>query len=229
MPLLQNIELHVSRAEIGQALCRLCPRVTPQMEAEIDAAFDIAQPLLQPVIVYEWIDDITLRGNCLLFELAGRVTELAVGEHVGLMRPARRAYLGVHSIGNRLAVQVRELNQNGEQLLGYWLDSIGVVALGKLGEIANTVAEENAAQTGWGVGARLSPGSLSGWPLEDQKKLCALLPLHRAGLQVNGHGVIVPLKSALSIVGIGPEYGKKRVQSVCHLCVHRHECWRRKT
>ena len=36
------------------------------MEAEIDAAFDIAQPLLQPVIVYEWIDDITLRGNCLL-------------------------------------------------------------------------------------------------------------------------------------------------------------------
>jgi hypothetical protein len=228
MPLLKNIDLQVSREEIGQGLLRLCPRVTSEMETEIDAAFEMAQPLLQPVIVYEWIDRIDVRGHRLFLALGSRRAELAVGENIDLIRPAQRVYLGVHSIGERLEDQVRELNRNGEQLLAYWLDSIGVVMLGKLGDRANTIAEEEAAQRGWGVGARLSPGGLTGWPFQDQKKLCALLPLHQAGLQVNAAGVIVPMKSGLAVVGIGPGYSKKRVQSVCHLCVHRQECWRRK-
>jgi hypothetical protein len=228
MPIKHDIELTISREEISQALTRLCPRVTPQMEAEVDAAFEMARPLLQPVIVYEWIDTIEIVQDQLIFELDGRKTQLAVGEHVGLMKPAQRAFLGVHSIGEKLEKQVRELNQKGEQLLGYWVDSIGVVSLGKLGDIANAIAEAEAARNNWGVGARLSPGSLTGWHLRDQKKLCAMLPLDEAGLQVNGQGVIVPLKSALSVVGIGPEFSKKTVQSVCHLCALRRDCWRRK-
>ena len=228
MPIRQDIELTISREEISQALVRLCPRVTPQMEAEVDEAFAMAQPLLKPVIVYEWIDTIEIVEDRLFFELDGRKTRLDVGEHVGLMEPAQRAYLGVHSIGEDLEKQVRELNKSGEQILGYWLDSIGVVALGKLGDIANAIAETEAARKNWGVGPRLSPGSLTGWHLKDQKKLCAMLPIQKAGLQVNGQGVIVPFKSGLAVVGMGPGFKKKTVQSVCHLCALRRECWRRK-
>ena len=228
MPIRHDIELTISREEISQALVRLCPRVTPQMEAEVDEAFAMAQPLLKPVIVYEWIDTIKINESRLIFELDGCQTQLDVGEHVGLMEPAHRAYLGAHSIGGDLEERVRELNREGEQVLGYWLDSIGVVALGMLGDIANAIAETEAARNEWGVGARLSPGSLTGWHLKDQKKLCAMLPMDKAGLRVNGQGVIVPFKSGLAVVGIGPKFKKKKVQSVCHLCALRRECWRRK-
>jgi hypothetical protein len=100
--------------------------------------------------------------------------------------------------------------------------------LGRVADAAAAMAEARARQLQWGVGPRISPGALPGWPMADIPVLCGLLPLAEAGLACSDQGVMYPLKSAVGLIGIGPGYGKSTVGSVCHLCRHRERCWRRR-
>ena len=108
------------------------------------------------------------------------------------------------------------------------LDSVGVVALGAVGDVLRGVVEKRAADLGWGVGAALAPGSLVGWPMRGQQELCSLLPLEEIGVRLNRSFVLEPHKSASMLVGIGPGYTASRVGSVCRFCSLAGRCWRRK-
>ncbi|MBW1802415.1 MAG: hypothetical protein JRJ85_17005, partial [Deltaproteobacteria bacterium] len=119
-------------------------------------------------------------------------------------------------------------NEAGEALLGYFLDSVGVIALGKTRDALSRTAEKEADRRGWKVGAALGPGSLKGWPITGQTDLVSMVPLSEIGVRLSDIGVLIPFKSASVLIGIGPGYEKQKVGSVCHLCHNRDTCWRRR-
>jgi hypothetical protein len=96
--------------------------------------------------------------------------------------------------------------------------------LGVLGQKINQLAEIEAASRNWGVGRRMAPGSLKGWTMEDQKHLANLLPKEKLGVSITPGGMLVPLKSATAVIGMGPDYSSQKVGTVCQWCKHEKTC-----
>lgn len=227
MPILREIPIRLKAEDIiaspnqGQhrpALLRLA-----------EEAISLGQTLWQPACVYDWFDVLSVEGERATFSGPnGTETVLEIGRKADLMAPARRAVVGVVTIGPALEQKVRELQAAGDSMMSYLLDSAGVVALGAAGEALRCVAEETAEELGWGVSPSLSPGSLVGWPLRGQHALCGLLPLEQIGVRLTKHAVLEPHKSASGLVGLGPGYESTRVGSVCKYCALQKTCWRRR-
>ena len=224
-----DIPISVTALEVMQALSH-GRREASWMQDQAGEALEQAQALWSPCLVYEWVDvrSVAVETVSVRSESSGADALLNIGPHAHLAEPARKAFISVNSIGPRLDEAVGELNRRGEMLAAYLLDSVGVVALSKVGEAANHMVETYAREEGWGVGARLSPGSLKGWPTDRQRELCALLDLPAAGLTLSDSGLLIPFKSASGFIGAGPGYRRKSVGSVCGLCNLRETCWRRK-
>jgi hypothetical protein len=138
------------------------------------------------------------------------------------------ALVSIVTIGGRLDARVDELNKSGKILEAYLTNSIGVVALGEVGKAVRRYAEKEAASRDWGVSASLAPGSLRGWPIEGQFSLCALIPADEIDVHLNESGVLVPFRSASSLIGLGKGYRSRKVGSVCRFCMRAETCWRRK-
>jgi len=233
MPVLRDIPIALTPDEVVQAQQsrRRAARDTTAMVRAAAEAIEMAEPLYAPAIVYtefeiQQVDDERVR----LVDLAGfpNLPGLTVGPHADLLAPATRLLAAVYTLGPALEAQVEQLNRAGDMLAAYWLDTVGVMALGRVGQAVRCLAEEQAAAQGWGVSAALSPGSLVGWPLQGQRELCALLPLDEIGVRLNSHCVLEPHKSVSVVIGLGPSYDAGHVGSVCHLCALRDSCWRRK-
>jgi hypothetical protein len=212
-------------------------RVQPGLLRDARAAIDLGQTLWQPVAVYDWFDVLKVSGEEVRLAPAcadeatrndRQETVLHIGPKAGLMAGARRALVGVGTIGPALEARVHELQAAREVLDSYLLDSAGVVALGAVGEALRCLAEEAAAAEGWGVSPALSPGSLVGWPLTGQRVLCGLLPLAEIGVHLNGYCVLEPHKSFSSLIGLGPDFHSGKVGSVCKYCSLQDTCWRRR-
>lgn len=225
---LTNINIKIKPQEVIQSLGR-GKRNFSWMLHEIEAAVEMAEDLWQPVIIFDWVRVIGVNDETLsvVTGQSGQESELHLGPHAHLMSKAEIALVSVNSIGAGLEEKVKELSQNGEELAAYFLDSVGVVGLSKVANVASAKIEQKAAQRGWGVGARLSPGSLNGWSMVGQKDLCSLLPLEQGGVKLNQSGLIIPFKSASGLIGMGPEYKSSKVGSACTLCDHKETCWRR--
>ncbi|HDI59066.1 MAG TPA: hypothetical protein ENF48_01700 [Desulfobacteraceae bacterium] len=224
MAIRRDMAVFLEAAEITAALCRgrPCP---PLLARTVETALETARKLLDPVIVDCWVAVAAVGDGRAVVQAEGdRQRILQIGPHARLLAGARQALVAAVSIGSRLD----EAAGRKSRLEGYVLDCIGVMALGKVADAAAAKAEAEAGSRQWGVGPRISPGSLAGWPMEDVHVLCGMLPLAEAGLKLSAQGVIDPLKSAVGLIGIGPGYGGSTVGSVCHLCRHREACWRRR-
>jgi hypothetical protein len=228
MPILRDIPISLNPEEIIAS--RGKRQVQPALLRQAGEAIALGQTLWQPVAIYDWFDVQHVDGEYV--HLAGRDSQSPAVLHLGpkadLLAPARRVLASVVSIGPALEQRVHELQAAGEGLQSYLLDSAGVVALGSVGEALRCLVEEAAAELGWGVSPSLSPGSLVGWPLRGQRDLCALLPIDEIDVQLTGHSVLVPHKSASGLVGLGPDYESGRVGSVCKYCALQNTCWRRR-
>ncbi len=75
-----------------------------------------------------------------------------------------------------------------------------------------------------GVSPFLSPGSVHGWELEEQSKLCSLLPIERINVIIKNDTVLFPLKSITALIGIGPGYDSNKVGSTCDVCSKKNKC-----
>jgi len=212
-------------------------RVQPGLLRDAQAAIALGQSLWRPAAIYDWFDVLGVSGEEVrLAPRAGagtgspgrQETVLHVGPKAGLLAGARRALVGVGTIGPALEARVHELQAAREALDSYLLDSAGVVALGAVGEALRCLAEEAAAAEGWGVSPALSPGSLVGWPLTGQRALCGLLPLADIGVSLNGYCVLEPHKSFSTLIGLGPDFASGKVGSVCKYCALQDTCWRRR-
>jgi hypothetical protein len=186
----------------------------PAMQEAAERALARAGQIVSPAIAYDWFPVRYLhRGRA---EVGGIVFEL--GRHGNLLAPAALAFLAVVSIGAALEGESRELQAAGRALDSFMLDAAGVYCVGKLIETARSIVEKDAASRGWGVGAELAPGQLSGWAIAEQQLIGRLLDLASIGVSVTGSGMLVPQKSASIVVGTGPEYDSSEVRSPCEYC-----------
>jgi hypothetical protein len=235
MPILTDVPVALTPEEI--LATRGKRRVQPGLLRDAEEAIALGQTLWRPVAVYDWFDVVELSGEQVTLSPSTgdgvgdpprQTVVLAIGPKADLLAGARRALVGVGTIGPQLEQRVHELQEAREGLKSYLLDSAGVVALGAVGEALRRLAEEVAQAQGWGVSAALSPGSLVGWPLTGQRALCGLLPLADIGVHLNGFYVLEPHKSFSSLVGLGPEFASRKVGSVCKYCTLQDTCWRRR-
>jgi hypothetical protein len=227
MPILQDIPIDLKAEEI-LALPRE-RQIHPELLQQAEEAIALGQTLWQPLCVYDWVDVRSVNGEMATVTSSdGTETVLHIGRKADLVTPARRALVGVVTIGPALEQKVQELQASGKSILSYLLDSAGVVALGSAGEALRGLAEEAAEELGWGVSPSLSPGSLVGWSLRGQHELCGLLSLEEIGVRLTSHSVLEPHKSASGLIGLGPGYDSTRVGSVCKYCALQDTCWRRR-
>jgi len=224
MPILHDAPINLTAEELLAAQGRNESR--PGLIAAAEEAIALGQTLFAPVAIYDEFEVRGVTGERV--ELAVDSAGLAVGSKAHLLSPAQRLLVTVYTIGPALEARVRELYGEGEPLLSYMLDCVGVMALGMVGERVRRLAEEQAAGRGWGVSPSLSPGSLVGWPVQGQRELCALLPLADIGVRLNKYCVLEPHKSVSMVIGLGPGYGSHEVGSVCDYCALKDSCWRRR-
>jgi hypothetical protein len=227
MPILRDIPIALTAEEIIASPDK--NRIQPALLRDAEQAIALGQTLWQPQAVYGWFEVQAVEGeDVVLASPDGQESLLRIGPKADLMAPAKRALVGVITIGQALEDKVHELHACGDSMMSYLLDSAGVVALGAAGEALRCLVEEAAAELGWGVSPSLSPGSLVGWSLLGQRELCALLPLDEIGVRLNAHYILEPHKSVSALVALGPGYDTPRVSSVCKYCALQKTCWRRR-
>jgi hypothetical protein len=221
MPVLKDIEIDISIDDLLRAQGSAAQR--PSVREVAQWAIVEVQRLAEPAAVWDLLPVHRVDGERACVGEAW----LRVGSHADLLAPACEALVSVVTIGPALEGEARRLLQEGSPLEGFMLDSAGVLALAAVGDSLRRLAEDLASQREWGVSLALAPGSLVGWPVHDQKALCGLLDLAAIGVTLNSSQVLVPHKSASRLVGLGPEYTARRVESACRFCPQRETCWRR--
>jgi hypothetical protein len=224
MAILRDVTINLTAEELLAAQGRDNSRLG--LIAVAEEAVALGQTLFAPAAIYDEFGVHGVTGERV--ELAVDHAGLTVGPKSHLLAPARRLLVVVCTIGPALEARVGELYGEGEPLLSYMLDCVGVMALGVVGERMRRLAEEQAAGRGWGVSPSLGPGSLVGWPVQGQRELCALLPLADIGVRLSKYCVLEPHKSASMAIGLGPGYESHEVGSVCRYCALRDTCWRRR-
>jgi hypothetical protein len=225
MPILLDITINLTVEELLAAQRQREHR--PSLVAVAKKAIALGKTLFAPAAVYDEFEVRRVAGERVELAVDGAV--LTVGPMVHLLAPAKRLLVAVYTIGPELEERVRELHEAGELLLSYMLDCVGVMAVGKIGGEVGRLAEERAAERGWGVSPGLSPGGLVGWPVQGQRELCALLPLADIGVRLNRYSMLQPQKSASGVIGMGPGYEEHRVGTVCRYCNLKNSCWRSKS
>lgn len=234
MTILRDVPISLTPADLLQAQHgskRRSPR--PGLVAATEEAVAMSRSLIAPAAVCDEFLVRDLVGERVLLSAdpaseSGAEGCLTIGPKVDLLASATRLMVAVYTIGPALESRVHELYAAGGDLLAFMLDSVGVQALGAIGETLYERAEERAMELGWGVSPALSPGSLVGWSLQGQREVCALLPLDEIGVRLSDHCVLEPHKSVSMVVGLGPGYESSHVGSVCRYCCLADSCWRRR-
>lgn len=155
--------------------------------------------------------------------------QLTIGPKTNLLKNARMVQVSVCTLGACLDQLRDQLRQEKKELRAFVLDTAAVLALAQLGKKLNQLAEMAASSRQWGVGRRMAPGSLEGWTMEDQMGLASILPIDKIGISLTRSGMLVPLKSATAVIGMGPNYSSPKVGTVCRWCRHQKGCVVRRT
>lgn len=184
------------------------------------------QDLLKPSAVVQWFDfDLDQKtGIGRIRKESGELVFFHLGCSGTFLEAASHVMVNVHSIGEDLDKESTKASARGDLLEAYIIDLIGLVALEKTSDIIKKMAEEQARQMGWGVGPFLSPGAVHGWALEEQSKLCQLLPINKISVTMKSDSVLYPLKTIAGLIGIGPAYVKDKVGSTCEVCSKKDIC-----
>ncbi|MFZ0449782.1 MAG: hypothetical protein WAL98_11125 [Desulfatiglandaceae bacterium] len=229
MPVLEEIDITLDAREVVLELHR-GKRAPEALVDETTAVIEQSRKLFRPRAVYEWVGVQGVKGETVFLDSGetGSAVSLNMGPHSDLMEEAEMAMVSAVTIGAAINDRIAELHRDRRLLDAYLLDSVGVVALGEVGKVVRRLAEKEAESRGWGVSGSLAPGSLQGWPVEGQDELCALIPIDRIHVHLNESGVLIPFKSASSLIGTGPGYPSKKVGSVCRYCSLAKTCWRRR-
>jgi len=223
MPILSDIKIKLDAEELITYLNG--GNSSRKLVAKAEEILNESRSLLQPAAVYEQIKILEVTNNAVLCSgINAPKVWLSMGPCSELMKKAAAAITSVVTIGFELDKRVKNLNLQGDYLSAYLMDAIGLIALdqavSKIQRTAATEAEKNMC----GTGPFLSPGSIDGWPLSEQKKFCSLVPIDQINVQLNKSNVLVPLKSVSGIIGIGPEYSSGKTESICRFCTQSLSC-----
>jgi hypothetical protein len=154
---------------------------------------------------------------------------LDMGHSIKFLEQAKYVMVAAYTIGESLDIETARSSSKGNMLEAYMMDLIGLAVLEKTADRVKEQAQTQAKNHGWGVSPFLSPGSVHGWELEDQSKLCSLLPIKKIDVTITNDAVLSPLKSIIALIGIGPGYDSNKVGSTCDVCSKKDTCQMRQT
>lgn len=217
----------------------VCPSVdeildfiqSPEMEEDHPATVfmtEILQELneIQNIsggFIIKKIDKLLLKEGML--EIEGEVLNLD-RQLSGYLKNATYAALFICTAGREFSEKTRELNDRGDFLEAYILDSIGSLTVeNAMDKIQDSLAKE-MGKFGMKTSNRYSPGYCN-WTLSDQKKIFALIGKNPIGITLNDSCLMYPTKSVSGIIGIG-ENIKKREYG-CKICNNQTCIYRRIT
>ncbi len=213
-----------------------------QTSAGSQAILDIAEQYLNelkglwnPRAVYQWFDfnrsekdaDQEIESDNYTGDIIENNT-IALSVNLGhsgkFLDHAEKILVSVYTVGHTLEKAYEKSNKEGDMLAAYVIDLIGRCVLEKTSARIKQIVEQRAIKQGWGVSPFLSPGSVKGWELEDQNRLCSLLPLDVIDVSIRDDGILIPFKSISCLMGIGPEYSETKVGNTCQVCNNKEDC-----
>ena len=152
------------------------------------------------------------------------VVNIDFGHSIEFLKHATHALVSVYTAGNELENESKKASGKGDFLEAFFLDHIGLIVLKKTGDFIKQIIENKAADLGWGLSPYLSPGSVHGWELAEQKQLCSLLPLEKINVNIREDAILSPFKTISCLIGIGPGYDTVKVGTTCQACSKKHNC-----
>lgn len=196
-----------------------------KLKDSAERALEIAQGIWRPQALGRWLDLAWIRGQSAAFTFpGGDDIVLDMGFSIQFLTPAARAFFAVYTAGSELEKKTGESSARGDFLNSYILDIIGLAVLEKTGRIITNLVETESAADNWGTGPFLSPGSVHGWELDDQAKLCSVLPLETIGVTLNETNVLSPFKSLSCLLPSGPGYPDAVIGTTCQACSRNEDC-----
>lgn len=129
------------------------------------------------------------------------------------------------TIGQGPETRARELLERGEFLEGYITDLLASALVDSLAGRVQEHIRRMAAEQGWLISNRYSPGYCS-WDVIEQQKLFSLFPENCCGITLTESSLMTPIKSVSALIGMGPSV---RYQDyTCEICSMK-DCAFRKT
>lgn len=203
--------------------------ISPQIMKETLKSIAVALSLIEPMIAYRFVKVHKVADEKIFIKQGSdRMPHvLNIGPNATLLHNAEMVMISVHTIGIGIDAKVKKLNNTGHYLKSFLLDCAGLTALNEVGKHGQKIIENIAKKMNWGVSASLSPGSLEGWDISDQKNLCSILDIKKAGITLSDSCMLIPFKTVSTLIGTGAGYTSKKVGSICKLCNFRNTCWKK--
>lgn len=198
----------------------------PEIFETAERTLNKAKEIIFPKAVFQWFEfEKTGKDNSgSIIQRSGDHVTFDFGYSFQFLTHARYVLISVYTTGQEFEKELQHSSSKGDPLEAYFLDLIGLIALEQLGQKIKKIAEKQAKNLGWGVSPFLSPGSIRGWDLEDQGKLCSLLPLDKIDVTFQIVSVLSPLKTVTCLIGMGPGYRSSHVGTTCQVCSKKDTC-----
>ena len=197
-----------------------------EMLEETAMVIEEARRLWSPQAILRNMDIVDVsEGNVIVAGEKGESpVPLKMGYSATFMRQAQEVVLGAYGVGSALERASARAAATGDYLQSYLYERVATAVLAKVAAHVNRHIEKEAAARGWFVGPLLSPGSVHGWELVEQRGFCSLLDLESVGIHCSDCGVLTPFNSLSFMIGTGPAYTRSRVGSPCEVCRRRETC-----
>jgi hypothetical protein len=183
-----------------------------------DEALKLGRSLIQPVALVQTLPVEAIRHERLILAGGGSLSGSAI---VQFLSSAQEVVAVICTVGDQIELLISEAMKS-EPALGMSLDGLANGAVENLGTEVCRYFEREAAQRGWQCGLPVSPG-MDGWPLaQAQKQLFNLLDSSLVGVQLTDSAVMVPVKSASMVLGLGSEVSVQG--GPCDFCNLRETC-----
>jgi len=221
---LSRIEADVAFQDLEQKL--KTSGDSPEILKIAEKTLNKAKGIWHPKAVFQWFE-FKNRGQDNLgriIQSSGSHVDFNFGYSSQFLTHARHALVSVYTVGQELEQESVNASSKGDLLGAYFFDLIGLIVLGKVEQTVKEIAEKQARDLGWGVSPFLSPGSIHGWELEEQVKLCSLLPLENINVKIRDDAVLSPFKTISCLIGLGSGYDAIQVGTTCQICSINHEC-----
>lgn len=121
--------------------------------------------------------------------------------------------------------RARELMERGEFLEGYITDLLASALVDSMADRVQEHIRRMAAEQGWQISNRYSPGYCS-WDVSEQQKLFSLFPENCCGITLTDSSLMTPIKSVSALIGMGPSVSYQ--DYTCEICSMK-DCAYRKT
>ncbi len=216
MTIIRDIHLNLeTRQVLRREGIRKYGSVKPEIIALIDKLLaDIKDEcLLEPAIAYETYPITEINQQQL--SLAGITLHSPL--FASVLPNAEELAVVLCTIGPKLENKVTDYLGRGEPLRGMLLDGIGSAAVDSLAQEACRLIAGIASSHGYQASSPFSPG-MSGFPITEQRQLFQLIPSEQIGVSLSASGVMVPLKSASMVVGMGQGMIVRTQAEVCAHC-----------